>query len=57
MKKRLLLLALLLTLLPAAALAGETATSAKACVVMDAASGRLLLEHNAYAPLPMASTT
>lgn len=55
MKKLLALLAVLL--LPAAALAQEVSTSAKACIIVDAASGRTLLEHNAAAPLPMASTT
>lgn len=53
--KLLLLLALLL--LPAAANAQEVSTSAKACVIIDEATGRILLEHNAEAPLPMASTT
>ena len=46
-----------LLLLPAAASAREVSTSAKACVVIDAASGRVLLEHNAHQALPMASTT
>lgn len=53
----LLLAALLIVLIPSAASAKEVNTSAKACVVIDAASGRVLLEHNAAAPLPMASTT
>ena len=53
--KLLLLLALLL--LPAASNAQEVNTSAKACVIIDEATGRILLEHNAEAPLPMASTT
>lgn len=50
-------IALLLLLLPQAAAATEVATSAKACIVIDAATGRTLLSHNAQAPLPMASTT
>ena len=37
--------------------AEEIGTSAKACVIIDEASGRVLLQHNADAPLPMASTT
>lgn len=55
MKKLLILLALLM--LPAAACAREVDTSAKACVIIDQATGRTLLEHNAAMPLPMASTT
>lgn len=51
------LLALLLALLPWGALAEEVGTSARACVIIDEASGRVLLSHNADAPLPMASTT
>lgn len=50
-----LLLAALL--LPGLASAQETSTSAKACVVIDEKSGRVLLSHNAETPLPMASTT
>ena len=50
-------LALLLVILPLSAGAEETGTSAKACVVIDEASGRILLSHNADTPLPMASTT
>ena len=53
----LLLAAALLTLLPAYAQADEVGTSAKACVIIDAQSGRILLSHNAEAALPMASTT
>ena len=53
----LLLAAALLTLLPAFAQADEVGTSAKACVIIDAQSGRILLSHNAEAALPMASTT
>ena len=45
----------LLILQPCAA--EETGTSAKACVIIDEVSGRVLLQHNADAPLPMASTT
>ncbi len=58
MKKCLTLLAaLLFLLLPARAHAEEVRTSARSCVIIDAASGRVLLRHNAEAPLPMASTT
>ncbi|MGN0747341.1 MAG: D-alanyl-D-alanine carboxypeptidase family protein [Aristaeellaceae bacterium] len=59
-RKLLLLCAALLSallLLPAPARADEIATSAKACVVIDQASGRILLAHNADMALPMASTT
>jgi len=55
MKALLVLLALLF--LPAGAFAREVGTSAKACVIIDETSGRVLLEHNAHTPLPMASTT
>lgn len=55
MKKLFALLAALI--LPATALAHQVDSSAKACIVIDAASGRSLLEHNADAALPMASTT
>lgn len=48
---------LLWMLLPAFAAAEEVGTSAKACVIIDEASGRVLLSHNAEAALPMASTT
>ena len=44
-------------LLPSAASAEEVGTSAAACVIIDARSGRILLSHNAESPLPMASTT
>lgn len=44
-------------LLPSAASAEEVGTSAAACVIIDAESGRILLSHNAESPLPMASTT
>ena len=64
MKKRMLSLALALTVagnlgvmtVPRAQ-AEEVATSAKACIIIDEASGRVLLSHNAETPLPMASTT
>lgn len=46
----------LLALLPFAR-AEEIATSAKACIIIDEDSGRVLLSHNADQPLPMASTT
>lgn len=35
----------------------QVSTSAKACTVIDAATGRILLERHADQPLPMASTT
>ena len=44
-------------LLPVRGSAEEVGTSALSCVVIDEASGRVLLSHNAEAPLPMASTT
>ena len=56
MRKLLALLTALL-LLPAAARSEEVSTSAKACVVTDLRTGRILLAHNEDAPLPMASTT
>lgn len=37
--------------------AEEVTTSAKACVIIDEDSGRVLLSHNAETPYPMASTT
>ena len=58
MGKKLLLLCVALLLVPLSlARAEEIGTSAKACVIIDQRSGRILLEHNANAPLPMASTT
>lgn len=58
MRRALLLgLALLLAFLPIGVAAEETGTSALACVIIDEKSGRILLSHNADAPLPMASTT
>ena len=58
MKKRIAcLLFTLLLMHPCASLAQEIGTSARACVVIDADSGRVLLSHNAEEPLPMASTT
>jgi len=42
---------------PAQGRAQEVGTSAKACVIIDEDSGRVLLSHNADAALPMASTT
>ena len=56
MRKLLALVAALL-LFPAVARGEEVGTSAKACVVTDLRTGRVLLAHNADAPLPMASTT
>lgn len=57
MSKRFAFLLAALMLLPIHAYANEVSTSAKACVVIDALTGRVLLSHNADAPLPMASTT
>lgn len=59
MKMRLMGLIIVIGALMAAApaQAQEVSTGAKACVVMDMATGRVLLSHNADAPLPMASTT
>lgn len=51
------LLASLLLLVPLRSFAQEVSTSAKACVIIDEISGRILLSHNADTPLPMASTT
>ena len=57
--RRLFLLMLALLCLTAAfpAAAQEISTGAKACVIIDETSGRILLSHNADAALPMASTT
>lgn len=59
--RRLIVLAtavlLVLSWLPRSASAEEVGTSAAACVIIDEASGRVLLSHNAEAHLPMASTT
>ena len=52
-----LVAALILVLLPRCALAQEVSTSAKACVIIDENSGRVLLSHNAETALSMASTT
>lgn len=60
MARKLLIVAaalLVLIALPAAAQAREIETSAKACIVIDAGSGRTLLSHNADERLAMASTT
>ncbi len=58
MKKRFAALAAaILLLLPIAAAAEEIRTSASACVIIDEASGHVLLSHNADTSLPMASTT
>lgn len=50
------LLALFLLFSPPAR-AEEVGTSAKACVVIDEGTGRVLLKHNERTSLPMASTT
>ena len=55
--KRLIALTLAALLLIRPAAAEEVGTSAKACVVIDMDSGRILLENNAHQALPMASTT
>ena len=52
-----LMTALAALLLPSRSTAEEVGTSATACVIIDEASGRVLLRHNAETPLPMASTT
>lgn len=52
-----LMAALAALLLPSRSTAEEVGTSASACVIIDEASGRVLLKHNAETPLPMASTT
>ena len=57
MRRLMLLLAAALLLLPCRAEAEEVGTSAKACVIIDEACGRILLSHNADIALPMASTT
>ena len=58
MGKKLLPLLIALALVPLLpARAEEISTSARACVVIDQRSGRILLSHNADTPLPMASTT
>lgn len=51
------MLLLPLLFLPRPSAAEEIGTSARACVVIDESSGRVLLQHNADLPLPMASTT
>lgn len=56
MKKLLTALLLLLTL-SSAAHGEDVSTSARACVIIDQLTGRVLLAHNADEPLPMASTT
>ena len=57
MRRLLALAAACLLVLAPAAHAEEVGTSAAACIIIDAVSGRTLLSHNADAPLPMASTT
>ena len=58
MKKLFAVMAALAALLfPSRSTAEEVGTSASACVIIDEASGRVLLSHNAETPLPMASTT
>lgn len=57
MFRKLLICLSFLLIIPAASLASEVSTSARACVVIDASSGRILLSHNEREPLPMASTT
>ena len=52
-----LLLVLLIIFSGTSTSAEEVGTSAKACVVIDEKSGRILLSHNADTALPMASTT
>jgi len=58
MKKFLLALLICLSLLLAcSAPAGAFAVDAKAAILMDSATGRIIFQQNAYAPLPPASTT
>lgn len=58
MKKLLAVAAALCFLcLPSFAQAAEVGTSARACVIIDEVSGRILLRHNEAEALPMASTT
>lgn len=58
MKKLLAVAAALCFLcLPSFAQAAEVGTSARACVIIDEVSGRILLSHNETEALPMASTT
>ena len=57
MRRLILLLAAILLLIPCRAQAEEVGTSAKSCIIIAEASGRVLLAHNAEAALPMASTT
>ena len=58
MRRVLFILAAIMVMLAALpASAEEVGTSAMACVIIDAASGRVLLSHNASLTLPMASTT
>ena len=52
-----LLIAAMCLLAAFPASAEEVGSGAKACVIIDARSGRALLTHNADAALPMASTT
>ena len=54
---RLALALVLLLLLSCCGAAEEVNTSARACIIIDEATGRVLLQHNADEPLPMASTT
>lgn len=51
------ILTLMLAVLPLRASADPVNTSARACVIIDEATGRILLSHNETEPLPMASTT
>ena len=53
----LLLLAVMFLVATLPARAEEVGTGAKACVIIDEKSGRILLSHNAETALPMASTT
>lgn len=57
MRRLACLAVVLVCLLPSVARAEEVGTSASACVIIDEASGRVLLSHNAETALPMASTT
>lgn len=57
MRKLLALLVLAALVIPMSARADQVGTSARACVIIDEATGRILLSSNETLPLPMASTT
>lgn len=57
MRKLLALLVLVSLVIPMSAQADQVGTSARACVIIDEVTGRILLSSNETLPLPMASTT